>query len=53
MLYIFRLNKNLLIKIQTKGAKRFIVLELCESRSDRPGLSDLTSLKVSVDVKQY
>ena len=32
---------------------RFIVQELCESRGGRPGLSVLTSLLVSVDVKQY
>ena len=30
-----------------------IVQELCESRSNRPGLSVLTSLLVSVDVKLY
>ena len=30
-----------------------IVLELCESRGGRPGLSVLTSLLVSVDVKNY
>ena len=30
---------------------RIIVLELCESRGGRPGLSVLTSLLVSVDVK--
>ena len=30
-----------------------IVQELCESRSGRPGLSVLTSLLVSVDVKLY
>ena len=29
------------------------VQELCESRGGRPGLSVLTSLPVSVDVKQY
>ena len=29
------------------------VKELCESRGGRPGLSVLTSLMVSVDVKQY
>ena len=29
----------------------FIVQELCESRGGRPGLSVLTSLLVSVDVK--
>ena len=30
-----------------------IVQELCESRGGRPGLSILTSLMVTVDVKQY
>ena len=30
-----------------------IVQELCESRGGRPGLSVLTSLMVSVDVKHY
>ena len=30
-----------------------LVQELCESRSGRPGLSVLTSLTVSVDVKQH
>ena len=32
---------------------QFIVQELCESRGGRPGLSVLTSLLVSVDVKNY
>ena len=32
---------------------RFRVQELCESRGGRPGLSVLTSLTVSVDVKQH
>ena len=32
---------------------RFIVQEVCESRGGRPGLSVLTSLLVSVDVKLY
>ena len=32
---------------------KFIVQELCESRGGRPGLSVLTSLLVSVDVKNY
>ena len=32
---------------------KFIVQELCESRGGRPGLSVLTSLLVSVDVKHY
>ena len=31
----------------------FIVQELCESRGGRPGLSVVTSLLVSVDVKLY
>ena len=31
----------------------FIVQEPCESRGGRPGLSVLTSLLVSVDVKNY
>ena len=31
----------------------FTVQELCESRGGRPGLSVLTSLLVSVDVKLY
>ena len=30
-----------------------IVQELCESQGGRPGLSILTSLLVSVDVKNY
>ena len=30
-----------------------IVQELCESRGGRPGLSGLTSLLVSVEVKNY
>ena len=30
-----------------------IVQELCESRGGRPGLSVLTSLMISLDVKQY
>ena len=33
--------------------RNFIVQELCESRGGRPGLSVLTSLLVSVDVKIY
>ena len=37
----------------TNSAVNSIVQELCESRSGRPGLSVLTSLLVSVDVKLY
>ena len=35
------------------NSKGDIVQELCESRGGRPGLSVLTSLLVSVDVKNY
>ena len=34
-------------------AERYIVQERCESRGGRPGLSVLTSLLASVDVKIY
>ena len=37
----------------TGGIKTHRVQELCESRGGRPGLSVLTSLLVSVDVKLY
>ena len=37
----------------TVSAVLVIVQELCESRGGRPGLSVLTSLLVSVDVKIY
>ena len=37
----------------TRGTSSGRVQELCESRGGRPGLSVLTSLLVSVDVKQY
>ena len=35
------------------GMATIRVQELCESRGGRPGLSYLTSLMVSVDVKQH
>ena len=38
--------------LKATGVK-VIVQELCESRGGRPGLSVLTSLLVSVDVKIY
>ena len=38
---------------RTARATGNIVQELCESRGGRPGLSVLTSLLVSVDVKIY
>ena len=44
----FALHKYLLLLITF-----VIVQELCESRGGRPGLSVLTSLLVSVDVKNY
>ena len=37
----------------SSAIRSFIVQELCESRGGRPGLSVLTSLLVSVDVKIY
>ena len=36
-----------------RKTKQDRVQELCESRGDRPGLSVLMSLMVSVDVKQH
>ena len=49
---------NSVTGVQFKKKKKlsvcyFIVQELCESRGGRPGLSVLTSLLVSVDVKIY
>ena len=41
------------IKNRTSVSPSLIVQELCESRGGRPGLSVLTSLLVSVDVKIY
>ena len=44
---------ELLFSLTRGGTVRQLsVQELCESRGGRPGLSDLTSLMVSVDVKQ-
>ena len=39
------------IKAINNSGMAFIVQELCESRGGRPGLSVLTSLLVSVDVR--
>jgi len=39
------------LHIRRSMTERDIVQELCESRGGRPGLSVLTSLLVSVDVK--
>ena len=44
---------HLSINFMTVLARLVIVQELCESRGGRPGLSVLTSLLVSVDVKIY
>ena len=41
------------LKANLSSARTVIVQELCESRGGRPGLSVLTSLLVSVDVKIY
>ena len=41
------------IKAQGFQISHVIVQELCVSRGGRPGLSVLTSLLVSVDVKNY
>ena len=41
------------IKMPVVAKQIFIVQELCESRGGRPELSVLTSLLVSVDVKNY
>ena len=42
-----------LTRLYSEYIHPFIVQELCESRGGRPGLSVLTSLLVSVDVKIY
>ena len=42
-----------LYKSDQQQQRDVIVQELCESRGGRPGLSVLTSLLVSVDVKLY
>ena len=41
------------LKVVCWSCVRDIVQELCESRGGRPGLSILTNLLVSVDVKIY
>ena len=41
------------LKCKLPSPLNLIVQELCESRGGRPGLSVLTSLLVSVDVKQH
>ena len=44
---------NMTIKQFVEARPVHIVQELCESRGGRPGLSVLTSLLVSVDIKIY
>ena len=46
-------NRSWLIRGYVRPVTKIIVQELCESRGGRPGLSVLTSLLVSVDVKLY
>ena len=41
------------MRVEVAVLGSIIVQELCESRGGRPGLSVLTSLLVSVDVKNY
>ena len=47
------LTVNSVTILMINTLKTDIVQELCESRGGRPGLSILTSLLVSVDVKLY
>ena len=46
-------QKQNAINKSIQNDKVFIVQELCENRGGCPGLSGLTSLLVSVDVKIY
>ena len=50
-----RVQKRVQVPVYRLSANKItcIVQELCESRGGRPGLSVLTSLLVSVDVKLY
>ena len=45
--------KRAIFRAHSPQEPQLIVQELCESRGGRPGLSVLTSLLVSVDVKLY
>ena len=49
----FRCRKKVRHKTYILTLQHIRVQELCESRGGRPGLSVLTSLAVSVDVKQH
>ena len=46
-------GQKVAINIAASRLPQVVVQELCESRGGRPGLSVLTSLLVSVDVKIY
>ena len=46
-------QKAIAVFCRMRGKYLTTVQELCESRGGRPGLSVLTSLLVSVDVKLY
>ena len=50
-----RVQKRVQVPVYRQSASKItcIVQELCESRGGRPGLSVLTSLLVSVDVKLF
>ena len=48
-----RVTQQLVVLLNVGTSEYYIVQELCESRGGRPGLSVLTSLLVSVDVKNY
>ena len=50
--YIVTTRMTCIKRVET-NTQFVIVQELCESRDGRPGLSVLTSLLVSVDVKLY
>ena len=50
---MFPVARAVLLSMRERDDFVFIVQELCESRGGRPGLSVLTSLLVSVDVKIY
>ena len=49
--HAININNSINLLILTAGGYVDIVRELCESRGGHPGLSVLTSLLVSVDVK--
>ena len=51
--FVASMKAYLLYKVNNNLSWGVIVQELCESRGGRPRLSVLTSLLVSVDVKNY